>query len=498
MARRGDGIRVYQIKGKTMFLARVRVKDANGKLIEKSKACQTRDEAKLWQAQELPLIKIGKSQKETERSKLSSAITLTNLIDARIEQLKEDKIIKLRKDPIAKGSDNIGYLETFKKRNPEICSLPIGELDRGTFNQYRKKRYAIGMEKSTVNRELSVIRKTLALAREGDLDGSFSGVCLDVDPRIIKFEAEDNIRDRWLESYSDDREIFKAIEEQCRTDLLKRRWLTFVVLALSTGLRRGVMLKLTWEDVKITSTGSYLIQIKKQYWEGKKRAPPYVPVSKNLRHHLAVYYSILPHNEKTSKDRLFPYEPRGCQSTWERIIERTTLYKMVMKNGVEERDYINIHALRHTCETRYGQEPFGLLPEEYGWLLGHRIGTRTQARYDHWTDHRHRAMCEKIRIKINNGDMELANQFKEKGERRPDHEASSKFFGETKENVLSLEYQYQDKNIAEKTKEFFKVRRTYDEFQAFQAELANTATKRTKRKKVQLVPRDPNYSIGGE
>lgn len=498
MPRRGDGIREYKVKGKTMFLARVRRKDANGKLVERGKAFDNIDDARRWQVEELPLITIGKSDKQTEKEKLLNVVTLSQLIDARIKQLKDEKVIKLLNDPIEKGSDNVGMLETFKRKEPEICNLPIGELDRGTFNQYRKKRYQQGISVATVNRELSVIRKTLAVASDGDLDGSFSGICLDVDPRIIKFQAEDNVRERWLESLADDRQIFKAIDEQCRFDILKRRWLTFVCLALSTGLRRGVILNLTWGDIKIGNNGSQIIEIKKQYWEGKKRAPPYVPVSKNLRHHLVSYYAILPGEMKGSSDKLFPYTKRGFHSTWQRIIERTTLYKMVVSNGVSERDYINPHALRHTCETRYGQEPYGLLPDEYGWLLGHRIGSRTQARYDHWTDARHRAMCEKIRVKINNGDAALAKQLKDKGERMPDHEASSKFHGEAKINPMSAEHVFGGRGNVEKLKEFMKTRHTYEEFQAFQASLLVDKPTKSRHKKLQLVPRDPKFNIGGK
>ena len=406
MSRRGDGIRRYTVKDKstgrdrTMYLARVRVKDDKGILRTKEQAFENEDAAKLFQAQERLTIKLGRVGKELERNRLLGDIKLGQLVESRQTQMLSLKGENENKPVL--GSNEYDMLERFKK--DKICSLFIGEIDHTTLDDYVDRRKNTGAGLATIDRELNPVRRLCDLARRGKLSGQFRGKCLEFEP-FKNFEIGEykSTRHRWLKTPEEEAQIYKAIDEQCRTDLLKARWLTFVVLALSTGLRRRVMLNLKWEDVLLEHN---LIVIKPEYWSGKKRAPPYVPISKRLDLHLIAYQMNLPSEMRKPTERLFPYTESGIETYWDRIIERTTLFETRIKSGHEVKDYLNIHALRHTCETRYDQKPYQLTPKEYGYLLGHRRlneddrQTRTQQNYNHWDDRRHREMCADIQKAI--------------------------------------------------------------------------------------------------
>jgi hypothetical protein len=220
-------------KWKTKLLAQVRVLDNKGILRERRRAFEASEEAeaKAWQAQERLEIKAGDFGNNLKRDRLLGGTELYKLIHSYIQKLAFAKERQLRKDPIEKGSNNIGMLQDFIKREPALCNKVIGELDKSDFDDYRRRRVSAGREDSTINRELSPVRKMLQLAKDGELEGEFRGVYFHLDPSMIRFVKEDNVRERWLETLDDDRQIYDAIDQQCRTALLKRRWLTFVVLA---------------------------------------------------------------------------------------------------------------------------------------------------------------------------------------------------------------------------------------------------------------------------
>jgi hypothetical protein len=248
------------------------------------------------------------------------------------------------------------------------------------------------------------------------------------------------------------------------------------------------MLKLQWEDVNLKDRA---ITVKKSYWMGKKKAPPYVPISRNLYHHLSVYSNML--SGKTPTDRLFPYTESGCETYWDRIIERTTLFKMVLKNGAERKDYINIHALRHTCQTRYKQKPYRIPTDDCGWLLGHTSGSPTQIRYDHFTDQRHRETCDDLRKAIDQGDIALAKQLKNEKKRRTDMDASVDMFHD------SMAEQYGRHFLDDREIELFKDMMsnlpediTSASFHPPQEQATKFKPRKPRIKKMKLKPIDPN------
>src|SRR5215475_7026741 len=159
MSRRGDGIRPYKVKDKatgkykTKFLATVRVTDRRtGKVYDYSKSFDDPKAAKLWRSEEIKTISLGKIGKELERNRLKSTIKLHQLISSYIRVLTSENERKLKKDPIKKGSDEISMLRTFANREAEFCNKVLDDVDRSDFNDYRKRRYALGIEIATVNR----------------------------------------------------------------------------------------------------------------------------------------------------------------------------------------------------------------------------------------------------------------------------------------------------------------------------------------------------------
>jgi site-specific recombinase XerD len=248
-------------------------------------------------------------------------------------------------------------IEAFKERAPNLCNIPLSEVEELTdgFQKYIEGRMRYGVKDSTIRRELNPLRHMFKMYGK-----RFK---LHVDPfHDLDIPPEPLGRERWLRP-EEDLLLYKAIEEQCRTEKLRLRWLCLVFLALSTALRRGVFLNLKWEDI---DWERQTITIKKTYWAGKKKAPDKVPMTFITENTLKMYYQQLSDSEKEPTCKLFPGTESGFNSTWNRIIKRSELSNL------------HFHDLRHTAVTRYEQlEPIQLSPRECNYLLGKGIGVRT-------------------------------------------------------------------------------------------------------------------------
>ena len=134
-----------------------------------------------------------------------------------------------------------------------------------------------------------------------------------------------------------------------------------VILALSTGMRRGEILNLKWSDVDL-DRGSFLLQTTKN---GERRFIPLVGIALDLlksRHANQSTNSLLfpaPHSQS---------KPIDIRSAWE-----TALSKAGISN-------FRFHDLRHTAASYLAMNQASLL--EIGTLLGHKTVQMTK-RYAH-------------------------------------------------------------------------------------------------------------------
>jgi integrase len=134
-----------------------------------------------------------------------------------------------------------------------------------------------------------------------------------------------------------------------------------VILALSTGMRRGEIMNLKWSDIDV-ARGSILLQTTKN---GERRFIPLVGIALDLLRSKYANQSVdslvfpAPHS---------PYKPIDIRSAWE-----TALSKADISN-------FRFHDLRHTAASYLAMNQASLL--EIGTLLGHKTVQMTK-RYAH-------------------------------------------------------------------------------------------------------------------
>jgi integrase len=134
-----------------------------------------------------------------------------------------------------------------------------------------------------------------------------------------------------------------------------------VILALSTGMRRGEILNLKWNDVDL-DRGAILLQTTKN---GERRFVPLVGIALELlksRHTNQFANSLVfpaPHS---------PSKPIDIRSAWENALEKARISNF------------RFHDLRHTAASYLAMNQASLL--EIGTLLGHKTVQMTK-RYAH-------------------------------------------------------------------------------------------------------------------
>src|SRR5262249_46924135 len=150
-----------------------------------------------------------------------------------------------------------------------------------------------GVSPGTINRELNPIRHMFKIAR------SEWGIPLEPfkDWKAL-YEGPGR---EWVLKREDETKLYEAVKAQCRTQLLLFRWLSLIVMATSTALRRGVLLNLTWGDL---DWDRKVLTIKRTYWSGKKKAPPEVPVTIFLFLFLTIYNHLVPVEDKLPTSRI--------------------------------------------------------------------------------------------------------------------------------------------------------------------------------------------------
>lgn len=134
-----------------------------------------------------------------------------------------------------------------------------------------------------------------------------------------------------------------------------------VILALSTGMRRGEILNLKWSDIDL-ERGAILLQTTKN---GEHRFVPLVGIALGL---LKSRYANQSTNSLVFSAPHSPLKPIDIRSAWETALE---------KAGISN---FRFHDLRHTAASYLAMNQASLL--EIGTLLGHKTVQMTK-RYAH-------------------------------------------------------------------------------------------------------------------
>ncbi len=131
------------------------------------------------------------------------------------------------------------------------------EVLQAYYNELRTKR-----KPATVNRLMTLIKAIINYAiKHKQYCGTNPCVCLDIDP-------EDNKETRYLSKAE-----IKLLKENCRPDVWR-----VVFCALCTGMRRGEILSLEWQNVDLVNDNITLLKTK----SNKKREIPILPELKEM------------------------------------------------------------------------------------------------------------------------------------------------------------------------------------------------------------------------
>ena len=227
----------------------------------------------------------------------------------------------------------------------------IRDLD---IEHYKKFRLEAEIKKSTVNRELAVLRTILSKAKTW-------GLLKTEIPKMGLFKL-DNARVRYLE----EAEAVKLVEA-CPEPLK-----SVVLVALNTGLRRSETLNLKWQDINFTER---FITVR----ETKSKKNRYVPMNQQV---FDVLHAIFRH---TPGDYVFPGDKPGSHLSESYV---THWFGKIVKKA-EIKDF-RLHDLRHTFASWLVMSGIDLTTVQQ--LLGHQTYQMT-LKYAHLSpEHRQSAV----------------------------------------------------------------------------------------------------------
>jgi integrase len=212
---------------------------------------------------------------------------------------------------------------------------------------YKAKRSAIAP--ATVNRYAASLASVLTWAMKRRIaPKGYVHPC-----RSIERRPEDNEKTRFL---SDDE--CRRLLEACRASSWPRLYL-LVLMALTTGARKGELAALTWADVDLERAEAYVRRTK----NGDPRVLPLVPaVVEQLRTYVAGAPTLV-FRSKPDPQRPCRFEPKYLQALQVARIKGATF-----------------HTLRHSAASMLARNGATLL--EIGDMLGHRQLQMTK-RYSH-------------------------------------------------------------------------------------------------------------------
>lgn len=230
---------------------------------------------------------------------------------------------------------------------PFFGRLRLSEITRQHVEQYTSRRVEDGVKKSTVNRELAVLRKMMYKAIDWGR--------LDKNPvrKEDFFQGEDQMKERVLTSEEQGR-LLKASSASLRPIL---------ITALNTGMRRGEILGLEWDRVDLESKK---ITLECTNTKNKKRRE--IPINGDL-------YSLLASLKITANGSAHvfpnPFTGKPLQDA------KRAFYCACKKAGIKG---LRFHDLRHTFASRLSARGVDL--NTIRELLGHGSIRMTQ-RYLH-------------------------------------------------------------------------------------------------------------------
>ena len=231
------------------------------------------------------------------------------------------------------------------RMKPYFGEFGLQDINPLLLEKYRAERLETGVTKSTVNRELTIMKKMFNLAIDWEL-ASENPV-----QKVKLFSEKDTAKERILSG-----------DEETRLLSESPGYLRPVLLtALNTGMRRGEILKLRWNQVDL---GKKIIRVEHTKG-GKSRL---IPINDVLSREL-----VKARDNSDGSELVFPSPKTGRPYT-----ELKKSFKGACKRA--EIENMRFHDLRHTFATRLIEEGVDLITVRD--LLGH-FSVRVTQRYTH-------------------------------------------------------------------------------------------------------------------
>jgi len=247
--------------------------------------------------------------------------------------------------------------------NPFFKGMMLHQIIPLLIEEYKRKR----MEKvsgSSVNRELACLRHILNMAVN-------EGIIAENPVRKVRFFKEDNQKERIL-CERESEELLKHCNGQIRP---------IIIIALNTGMRRGEILKLRWQNVNLDRK---FITVERTKSGKIRKVPMNTLVEKNLRELW----------KKRGNEKYVFWNG----NTRKPIQDVKTAFKNACRRaGIEG---LRFHDLRHTFATNLVESGVDIVTVSE--LLGHSTIKMTM-RYSHPTPAHKRRAVESL-VKIEEGE----------------------------------------------------------------------------------------------
>lgn len=260
-----------------------------------------------------------------------------------------------------KASHGVEFYYVTRTLVPYFGRMHLDQIGALEGERYKQKRLKDGLKKSSINREIGLLKSMLSIAVEWELTNENG-------PKRTKlFKLDDPSCDRVL-SYEEESKLLAACDEselRFRAPHLR----TVILIALYTGLRRGEILRLRWLDIDFQKRVLTVQKSKTKSGKGRK-------VNLNS----VLIDALLSMRKQEQGEWIFP-SPKRYQTPGERE-QHIGDVKNAFRRAVHLAAItpITFHHLRHTFCTRLSDAgvPLAVIQD----LAGHASVTMTR-RYTH-------------------------------------------------------------------------------------------------------------------
>jgi integrase len=339
--------------GEVRFRVQVRIKGKPSI----TKTFKRKTDAKRWAQEKEHEVQTGLYFRNSESEK--------HLLSDAIDRYIRDVIPTIPKS----GSDRERHLLVWKKR---IGGIRLSDVTTPLVSQHRDELKAekikMGKKRSpaTVNRYLTSLSHLFSIACN-DWEWSMDNPV----KRVSKLK-EPSGRVRYLDEDERDRLL-----NACRNSENASIYL-IVLLALTTGMRRGEILKLKWKDINIDKGLVTILEPK----NGELRSVPLVgEVIPLLAERSKIRRIDTPLVFPGTRPRSGEVKPLVIRATWKNVLEEANI-----------KDF-RFHDLRHTAGSYLAMS--GASEREIQEILGHRT-TQMTKRYTHLSQEHTRGVIERM------------------------------------------------------------------------------------------------------